>query len=208
MSNTGLLTKVASYYSDKLAQHGQHPRGVDWNGEDSQILRFQQLSNVITLPSSCSVNDLGCGYGAMYDFFMNHHADVRYTGIDVSESMIQAAKQRHGDKPHARFLCASAPDEVADYGFASGVFNVCVGQSVEAWQAYMASTLDVLHETSRCGFAFNCLTSYSDPDKMRPDLYYADPCQWFDFCKRRYSRQVALLHDYGLYEFTIKVRTC
>ncbi len=66
--------------------------------------------------------------------------------------------------------------------------------------------LDVLDRTSRSGFAFNCLTSYSDADKMREYLYYADPCALFDLCKRRYSRNVALLHDYGLYEFTILVR--
>jgi hypothetical protein len=41
---------------------------------------------------------------------------------------------------------------------------------------------------------------------MRADLFYADPCVYFDLCKRRYSRQVALLHDYGLYEFTLIVR--
>jgi hypothetical protein len=41
---------------------------------------------------------------------------------------------------------------------------------------------------------------------MRADLYYADPAQVFDYCKRRFSPNVALLHDYGLYEFTILVR--
>jgi hypothetical protein len=50
------------------------------------------------------------------------------------------------------------------------------------------------------------LTSYSDEDKMRAHLYYTDPTWAFDLCKRRYSRHVALLHDYGLYEFTILVR--
>jgi hypothetical protein len=50
------------------------------------------------------------------------------------------------------------------------------------------------------------LTSYSDPDRMRSDLYYGDPCLFFDHCKRTYSKQVALLHDYGLYEFTVIVR--
>ena len=55
-------------------------------------------------------------------------------------------------------------------------------------------------------FAFNVLTSYADPDRMRPDLYYADPCFLFDYCQRRYSRWVAILHDYGLYEFTVVVR--
>jgi hypothetical protein len=41
---------------------------------------------------------------------------------------------------------------------------------------------------------------------MRPDLYYADPCFFFDYCQRRYLRRVAVLHDYGLYEFTVVVR--
>ena len=69
-----------------------------------------------------------------------------------------------------------------------------------------SSTLETLAELSIRGFAFNMLTSYSDTDKMRPDLYYGDPAFFFDHCKRRYSRNVALLHDYGLYEFTIIVR--
>jgi hypothetical protein len=56
------------------------------------------------------------------------------------------------------------------------------------------------------GFAFNMLTSYSDADRMRSDLHYGDPCRFFDYCKRTYSKQVALLHDYGLYEFTVLVR--
>jgi len=41
---------------------------------------------------------------------------------------------------------------------------------------------------------------------MRDYLYYGDPCFYFDLCKRSYSRQVALMHDYGLYEFTLLVR--
>ena len=41
---------------------------------------------------------------------------------------------------------------------------------------------------------------------MRPDLYYADPGLFFDDCKRRFSRNVAILHDYDLYDFTVIVR--
>ena len=66
--------------------------------------------------------------------------------------------------------------------------------------------MDVLDRKSRLGFAFNSLSSYSDPAKMRDYLYYADPCSLFYVFKRRYSNLVALLHDYGLYEFTIIVR--
>lgn len=40
---------------------------------------------------------------------------------------------------------------------------------------------------------------------MQDYLYYADPYALFDVCKR-YSNNVALLHDYDLYEFTMLVR--
>jgi len=76
----------------------------------------------------------------------------------------------------------------------------------EVWLAYIHATLDTLDRLGERGFAFNILTSYSDAEKMRPDLYYANPSDLFDRCKRRYSRRVALLHDYPLYEFTILVR--
>jgi len=73
------------------------------------------------------------------------------------------------------------------------------------WLPYILSTLDVMNKKSRLGFAFNMLTKYSDPGYMKKKLYYADPCFIFDYCKRNYSRNVALLHDYDLYEFTIRV---
>jgi len=74
------------------------------------------------------------------------------------------------------------------------------------WREHLQTTLDILDCTSTKAFAFNCLTSYSDAEKKRDYLYYADPCMLFDLCKRRYSRHVALLHDYGLYEFTVLVK--
>jgi hypothetical protein len=41
---------------------------------------------------------------------------------------------------------------------------------------------------------------------MRPNLHEPDSGLVFDHCKRRYSRHVALPHDYGLWEFTVRVR--
>lgn len=201
-----LLKDVAGYYSGKLAQHGQTALGVDWNGEEGQVLRFRQLCKIITGGARPSVNDLGCGYGALYDYLGQHHAEASYLGIDVSADMIRAAASRHPGMHHARFIVGAEPDRVADFGVASGIFNVRFGRTDAEWRSYLEATLDVLDRTSQCGFSFNCLTSYSDEDRKRSDLYYADPCQLFDLCKRRYSRQVALLHDYGLYEFTILVR--
>jgi SAM-dependent methyltransferase len=169
-------------------------------------LRFEQLCKIIDTSKHFSINDIGCGYGALYDYLAEKYSDFSYSGVDVSESMITAAEQRYNDQPHARFILSSEANQVADFSVASGIFNVRMGRSDEEWWGYLKATLDSLSRTSRLGFAFNCLTSYSDADKMRDYLYYADPCLLFDHCKRFYSRNVALLHDYGLYEFTILVR--
>ena len=201
-----LLADVATYYSDKLAQHGESPRGVDWNGEEGQTLRFEQLCKVVTTSGQFSLNDLGCGYGALHNFLLSKFDSFLYAGVDVSESMVQTAVQRHKSFSNARFVLAGEPDKVADYGVASGIFNVRLGRSDAEWREYLETILNVLDRTSCLGFSFNCLTSYSDEDKMQDYLYYADPCVLFDFCKRRYSRNVALLHDYDLYEFTILVK--
>ena len=94
---------------------------------------------------------------------------------------------------------------VADYTVASGVFNVKLNVSHAEWEDYVLSKIATLARLSERGFAFNMLTSYSDADRMRPDLYYGDPRFYFDRCKT-YARNVALLHDYGLFEFTMIVR--
>jgi SAM-dependent methyltransferase len=205
-TKTDLLIEVAEYYTSKLAQHGETPQGVDWNGEESQILRFEQLCKIVDTSNHFSINDLGCGYGALYDFLAQKYESFSYAGVDVSANMIRSAEQRNQDTSKARFVLASEPEQAADYGVASGIFNVRLGRSDDEWWAHLEATLDILDRTSLFGFAFNCLTSYSDAERMRDYLYYANPCALFDLCKRRYSRNVALLHDYDLYEFTILVR--
>lgn len=205
-SKQDVLKAVADYYSSKLAEHGQSARGVDWNGEESQELRFEQLSKVIKDADGFSIHDLGCGYGGYFEYLCKGRENIHYNGFDLSLDMVEAARQRFAGDKRARFLVRGEPDTVADYVVASGIFNVRLNSTDDAWFAHILRTLDVMDRTSQHGFAFNCLTSYSDQDKMRDYLYYANPGELFDHCKRNYSRNVALLHDYGLYEFTILVR--
>ncbi|MEL7255751.1 MAG: methyltransferase domain-containing protein [Pseudomonadota bacterium] len=203
--NQDLLGQVADYYDDKLTQHGATARGVDWNGVDSQHLRFDQLARVIDRAEGFSVNDLGCGYGAFQEYLAGHYGDFDYNGYDVSSQMIEAANRRL-PKTRVHLACTATPDRTADYTVASGIFNVRMDRADDEWQAYFQDTLDAMNSSCTRGFAFNCLTAYSDADRMRDYLYYTSPTWAFDLCKTRYARNVALLHDYGLYEFTLIVR--
>jgi SAM-dependent methyltransferase len=200
------LAAVATYYSETLGRHGATAQGVDWNGAESQARRFGELARIIDRAGGFSVNDLGCGYGALFDYLRAHFRDFVYRGYDIAPEMVAAATERHAGAPGARFSVGRLPAEPADYGIASGIFNVKLDTDDTLWRRHIEATLDGLDATSLRGFAFNCLTTYSDRDKMRDHLHYADPAALFDLCKRRYARDVALLHDYGLYEFTILVR--
>jgi SAM-dependent methyltransferase len=199
------LGGITAYYAERIALHGPTPAGVDWNSRESQQLRFEQLLKVAH-GAKYSLNDLGCGYGALYAHIAGGGTTVDYRGFDVSSEMIEQARNLHGNLPNARFSVGKAPDRRADYTVASGIFNVKLETPNRNWLDHVLSTLGTIDRASRLGFAFNCLTKYSDRDRMRRTLYYADPCKLFDYCKRRFSSNVALLHDYGLYEFTVLVR--
>jgi SAM-dependent methyltransferase len=198
-----LLDKVEQYYSARFVEHGPTARGVDWNGEESQRIRFAQLLQITRDRIGFSLNDVGCGYGALVDFLREESLEFQYTGFDLSRPMIEHARKCH---PTRAFLLTADDLPVADYSVASGIFNVKLDTDDEDWTAYVLATLDMMNDHSSRGFAFNMLTSYSDPERCRDDLYYGDPGHFFDLCRRSYARNIALHHDYGLWEWTILVR--
>jgi SAM-dependent methyltransferase len=199
-----LLSRVGDYYSSALERHGATPAGVDWSSAASQALRFEQLTRLLDLAAASSINDYGCGYGALLDFLRARGFRGLYRGCDVSASMRAAAGESHAGDAEAEFVDEPglAP---ADYTLCSGLFNVKLDHDEGTWRAYVFDTLDRLRAVSTKGYAFNALTSYADPERMRKDLHYADPRELFDHCRRRHSRRLALLHDYPLYEFTLVV---
>src|SRR5688500_15814394 len=98
-----LLDEVARYYASKLDAHGTTPRGVDWNGEAGQLLRFDQLVRIVRGEGAFMLHDLGCGYGALVDHLSARFPDFTYVGWDVSQEMVQAARSLHAAQPRARF---------------------------------------------------------------------------------------------------------
>jgi SAM-dependent methyltransferase len=206
MSSPHIIRQVRQYYEGKLADHGATARGVDWNSEESQQLRFRELSHLFAADPEASVNDYGCGYGAMAAWLRGAGHTGAYCGFDISPRMIAAARERYAALPACRFVSDREDLAPADYTVASGIFNVRQDVADADWRRYIVDTIGDMRRVSRRGFAFNALTSYSDADKRRPDLYYADPLDLFDYCKRHVSRFVSLLHATPLYEFTILVR--
>jgi SAM-dependent methyltransferase len=200
-----IVSRVAAYYSSKLALHGTTPQGVDWNGRPSHELRHRQFLRLLDDPNA-SILDLGCGFGDFLRFLRTQGHRGPFIGYDVAPDMIAEALRLHGEGADRQWRVGAMPAETADFAVASGIFNVKGDVPVDAWARYVHDTIDVLAQAGRCGFAFNVLSLSSDPERRAAHLYYADPGGMLSDCLRRFGRSVALLQDYGLYEFTIIVR--
>lgn len=203
------LLKTNEFFGDKLQKLGANSLGVGWNGDDAQRVRYEQLTKLIDFNDGRTICDFGCGYGYYLSYLQEVFPDWRgkYTGYDISENMIQAAKKIYGqDDENHNFVVGTKLANTFDYIIESGIFNLKFDIPEDEWKSYILETLQMFDKYSAKGFAFNALTKYSDKEKMRNDLYYSDPLFLFDYCKRNFSRNVALLHDYELYDFTIIVR--
>ena len=206
MSDASILDRTRRYYEGRLREHGTVPRGVDWNSAESQALRFDQLARLLDGTPDASVLDYGCGYGALAPYLRERGHTGAYVGFDVSPAMVEAARLTVAGLPACSVTADRASLAPADVVVASGIFNVRMDVPEADWRVFVHDTLDDLASLARTGFAFNVLSLHSDPDRRRPDLYYADPCELFEACCERFSPRVALLHDYPLYEFTVLVR--
>lgn len=196
------LSPIRKLYDDSLEKHGATAAGVGWGDAVKHRIRFDNLAKLINVPGPVTVNDLGCGYGAFLEYLSENEFDVgEFRGYDISARMIDLARSRH---PTFEWFTESRLDRMADYSFASGIFNVPMGTNEDVWRNFVEGTIAELARHSRKGFAFNLLSTYVD--YRAPNLFYGDAAYYFDLCKRKHGKNVALLHDYPLYEWTLLVR--
>lgn len=200
---------IEKFYSNHLNEFGNSAKGVGWKNTEAQYIRFDQLVKVIDTSTPFTVNDLGCGVGEFYKYLTNkNQLPKAYYGYDILHEMVRKADELYSKDtiPSFKVITNSSEMAVADYTIESGIFNVKYAAKESDWMHNVLKTLDNMNEKSVKGFSFNLLTKYSDKEFMQEYLYYADPLFYFDYCKRNYSKNIALLHDYQQYDFTIIVR--
>ncbi|MBV9559284.1 MAG: methyltransferase [Bradyrhizobium sp.] len=196
---------ISDYYSAKVRKFGTTPPGVDWTCLPTQELRFVQLLRMCDVTSPFSLNDLGCGYGALLSYLDRYHPASRidYLGIDLSPAMLRRARRLWHNRANVAFAQGSFSQRLADYSVASGIFNVQQDQPRDVWERFVAVTLRRLHGTSRRGFAVNFIDAGS---VARDGIYSAEPAQWSRYCIRELGATTEIIDGYGLREFTLVVR--
>lgn len=202
-----IAADVTDYYAGTLSQHGATPRGVDWSCKPTQELRFIQLLRLCSFKTAFSLNDVGCGYGALRGFLRQRHrlASIDYLGVDLSQAMVDSARARWGHVPQTRFEPASGLLRIADYSIASGIFNVRLHHSEADWESWVAHTLQSLHDASQIGFAVNFLAP-PQPGEVSPQALYRPAIEkWKSFCENGLQSTVESITGYGMREYTLLV---
>lgn len=200
-----ILRPIEVFFSNALAEYGAAPQAVDWPDLNQQLKRFAELSRLFDTSVPFDVLDFGCGYGALLDYLEGAADNANYWGFDISEALLKAGRDTHPGAED-RFLSELSHGAIYDYVVASGIFNLKLEASLNAWEEIVHETIDKFNALSMRGFAFNMLSSYREPHRKRPRLYYGDPLHFFDLCFRKYSPNISLTHDYDLWDFTIIVR--
>ncbi len=203
------LARIAGTYNETLRRSGATPHSVLWQNRASQVLRFRKLLKVLgddARRPGLTINDLGCGYGALFDHMRRKKflKGGRYIGYDLAPDMVAAARHRFRRDKRVSFVCAAEATEDADYSFASGTFGLMMEESYPVWEAYVRDSLRRLAARSRRGMAFNMLDRRGSDS--RATLYYADPADYLDFCREELGAQVTILDTYTPYDFTILCR--
>jgi SAM-dependent methyltransferase len=199
---------LQQHYERCLDAAGVTPAGVDWpNGQDLEVRFATQLAVLEAVPLSPGLPvllDLGCGPGLLLDYLAatGRAGQVAYRGIDISASMVEAARRRWPSESfEVRDLLADPlPPNSADVVVMNGVLTERQGIPRDRMVAMAEAIVTAAFRAARHGIAFNAMSRHVDWE--RDDLFHWGFDEVAAFLRRDLTRHISFRADYGLFEFT------
>lgn len=144
------------FYQKSIKKYGISAKGVHWNSQYSQYIRFEILSSFIKDKiTTSSIIDAGCGFGEFYNYlFDNNLKPESYIGVDCEIDMIELASKRF---LNTEFYLQNIIEDklfIADFYICSGAMNI-----LEKKELFIF--IKKCFEISNYGFIFNILKNDS-----------------------------------------------
>jgi len=163
--------RIRRHYEPRIAPGRANYDILDWASPQSQRARFEVLARHVELAGR-SLLDIGCGLGDLLGFLRERNLDVRYTGVDILDKMVSAARDRH---PGGQFLQADLFHQPMfasasfDVTFCSGAFNLNLGNNEQFLPRAVAEMIRLARDVA----VFNLLHHRT---RSQDDTYfYFDP---------------------------------
>ena len=195
---------IKKHYEELFTRYGDSPEAVQWSDKGTQHKRFEILSGIDSIINS--VIDIGCGLASYYEYLKNNNEEIKYLGLDFVEVFVQKCIEKYGKNPQTKFAQFDLMNDMIplgyDYIMLSGVFNNKFDNNKE----FMLNSITKMFDSCNKGIAFNAMSTYVD--YQADNLFYSNPLEVFDFCKRNLSKRVTLRHDYLVKENGVPFEYC
>jgi hypothetical protein len=200
-----LLDPVATVFTQGIRAFGTHHKALAWYDAERMLRRFQIFAGLIAaIPEErpITVNDHGCGYGALFEAFRDYPAmkHGHYHGTDISAEMVKAAA-KHIRDPRASFEVSHVATRSADYSFVSGTYNMKMFASEAEWVEMVKENLRDLWSKTKVALGFNMLSTTSP--YRESTLCYFDLDDILGFCRRELTANVRTTDRLEPNEFVI-----
>ena len=191
-------TETTRFYESHVRRFGYGYRALGFGRRSSQEKRFGALAGLGSFDGA-TLLDVGCGFGDLLAWLRARGVQPRYTGLDLTASMIERCRRRFADGD-ARFVVGDAltwqADGEYDYVIASGIF----GYQAKDTRARIQPTLQRLFAIAGRGLAVNFLSGCA-PTRS-PGRLYVHPADVIQYALRL-TPAVRLDHTYMPNDFTL-----
>ncbi|XOB62372.1 class I SAM-dependent methyltransferase [Campylobacterota bacterium DY0563] len=143
------------FYYNAYLKHGISAKGVHWQSEYNQYLRFKIITVYLENIENSTLIDLGCGFAEYLNFLEKYDLKLKkYIGVDCESFMIENSKKRF---PKDIFLKANILNDKfddVDYVICSGGLNIMN-------QEDFLEAIEKSFKIAKKAFIFNFLTKNS-----------------------------------------------
>lgn len=194
-SHRSALDSLQRHWNEKAQSEGDDLAKVDTSAR-SQWYRFEMFSRYHELQCA-SVLDVGCGVGDFYTYSHKLAPTVSYTGVDLSESMVERCRQRFPDAEFEACDLLTWPTERRwDYVTAFAVHNIRVPGAAELLRDLTRRQFELCTRATHLSLLTDRFSGFAD------DILPWDPSEVLRMALE-ITPWVTLRHDYLPHDFSI-----
>lgn len=203
----------ADYWNQRAVEYGHDLKTLAYGSKQTQQRKFDVLISGMKesgMPGMkdrrVRVLDVGCGFGDLYFHMTERGYEVDYSGVDISERIVELARQAH---PELRItggdlLCDTVfPGEQFDYVVSTGINCAVHGRNFELERDMLKSMFARCTKSVAMGLQSAMYLQRHPEASSDNRAWFSDPAALCEYALKTVTPWVTLRHDYMPHDFTL-----
>lgn len=196
------------FYNESFRKYGPTEKGVRWGNKKNAVLRYKNLSKIFDYLNlkrkKYDILDVGCGYGRMLDF-IDKRKIKKYTGIDLSQSMVDYCNKKKNKKNYFFFKKdLNIYKKKHDVCIVNGIFTTKATLTNKEMEDFFLKSINRLFKISRFGFCFNLMSQ--NVDYKSKILFYPNIDFVYSTINKLSNKKFIIDNSYGLFEYSVFIK--